>query len=229
VGDWERLVSLFGGAALGTFGVTRGTLGGLALATVGGVLVQRGLSGQCALYDALGVSTAEPMGARSSVKAGHGVKIERSFTIRRDADELFRYWRQFENLPRFMHHLESVQKIDERRSHWVARGPLGKTVAWDAEIIMERAGQLIAWRSLPGAAVDNAGSVHFSRAPGERGTIVKVTLKYDPPAGALGATAAWLLGEAPEQQIQDDLRRFKMLMETGEIATTAGQPVGTCK
>jgi len=229
VGDLERLLSVADGAALGGLGLTRGSIPGLALAAVGGVLIHRGLTGQCALYDALGVSTAEAMGSRASVAAGHGVKVEKSFTVNRSPEELYRYWRAFENLPTFMRHLQRVTVLDERRSHWVARAPLGKNVEWDAEIIGDEAGQLIAWRSLENADVDNAGSVHFTEAPAGRGTVLKVVLKYDPPAGSVGAALAKLFGEAPEQQIDEDLRRFKQLMETGELPTTAGQPVGSCR
>jgi uncharacterized membrane protein len=135
---------------------------------------------------------------------------------------LYQFWRNLENLPKFMSHLQSVRNLGNLRSHWVARGPLGVGVSWDAEIITERENELIGWRSLPGSAVDNAGSVHFRRGPGGRGTEVKVTLKYDPPAGKVGAAVARLFGSAPEQEIQDDLRRLKQLMETGEVPTTQG-------
>jgi len=179
------------------------------------------------MYATLGLNTAEE--ARppaTSVRAEHGVKVEKSFTINRSAADLYRFWRNFENLPRFMNHLESIRVLSDRRSHWVACGPLGTHVEWDAEIINERPNELIAWRSLEGSDVDTAGSVHFLEAPGMRGTEVRVTLKYDPPGGKLGASLAKLFGEAPEQQIQEDLRRFKQVMEAGEIPTTQGQPTG---
>jgi uncharacterized membrane protein len=144
----------------------------------------------------------------------------------RPADELYAFWRRLEQLPRFMSHLISVQQLDNRRSHWIAKGPAGKRVEWDAEIINERPNEMIAWRSLEGADVDSVGSVRFERAPGGRGSIVRVEMRYRPPAGVGGATVAKLLGKDPGSQIKDDLRRFKQVMETGEIITTEGQPAG---
>jgi uncharacterized membrane protein len=125
-----------------------------------------------------------------------------------------------------MDHLESVRILDGKRSHWVAKAPLGTSVEWDAEIINEEANELIGWRSLEGADVPNAGSVRFRPAPGGRGTEVRVNLEYNPPTGKLGAAFAKLLGEEPERQVEEDLRRFKQWMEAGEIPTTAGQPKG---
>lgn len=147
-------------------------------------------------------------------------------TINRPAEEIYRFWRKLDNLPQFMSHLKSVTVTDDSHSHWVAKGPAGADVEWDAEIIADTPNELIAWRSLPGATVDNAGTVRFEPAAGGRGTVVRVALKYDPPAGALGATIAKLLGEAPEKQIPVDLRRIKQLLETGEIARTEGQSSG---
>jgi uncharacterized membrane protein len=178
------------------------------------------------MYAGLGASTAAPVGPSASVRAGHGVRVEHAVTINRSPEELFRFWRNLENLPRFMSHLEAVRNTGGNRSHWVARGPMGVTLEWDAEIHNERPNALIAWRSLEGSEVDTAGSVHFTPAPGHRGTELKVVLKYDPPAGKAGATLARLFGTAPEQQIQEDLRRFKQIMEAGEAPTTARQPSG---
>lgn len=229
VGETERWASAIGGGALALYGLTRGTLGGVALALVGGALVYRGASGHCNVYQAAGISTAGEAASDNpnvSVRGGRGVKVEKSVTINRSAEELYSFWRNFQNLPRFMHHLEAVHVTGEKTSHWVAKAPAGTTVEWDAEIYNEKANELIAWRSLEGADVDNAGSVHFQPAPGGRGTQVKVAVKYDPPGGVLGATIAKLFGEEPSQQIQEDLRRFKQLMETGETPTTEGQPSG---
>ena len=168
-------------------------------------------------------------GARSGrVRPGRGakergVKVERVTTINKPVSEVYRFWRNFENLPRFMRHLESVQHIGGNRSRWRARGPAGMTVEWDAEILQDRANEWIAWRSLPGAQVENSGSVRFSPAPGARGTEVRVQLRYVPPAGGLGRTVARLFGEEPDQQVHEDLHRFKQLMETGEIPLSDGQ------
>jgi uncharacterized membrane protein len=231
VGQTERWASTIGGGALALYGITRGSLGGIALALVGAALVQRGMSGHCNVYDAIGYNTAEGgAGLRNSenvsVPAERGTKVEKSVTINRPAEELFRFWRNFENLPRFMNHLESVRVTEGGRSHWVAKAPAGTSVEWDAEIYNEKENELIAWRTLENADVDSAGSVRFEPAAGGRGTVVRVVLKYDPPGGKLGSLVARLFGENPEQQIDEDLRRFKQLMETGEVATIEGQTSG---
>jgi uncharacterized membrane protein len=140
--------------------------------------------------------------------------------VGRPVEEVYAYWRDFENLPRFMRHLEVVRVIDDRRSHWVARAPAGKTVEWDAEITEDRPNELIAWHSLEGADVHNGGSVRFLRAPGGRGTEVRVEIEYVPPLGKLGSKIAMLWREEPGQQVQDDLRHFKQVMETGEIVVS---------
>jgi uncharacterized membrane protein len=154
------------------------------------------------------------------------IKAEKTVTINRPVEELYRFWRQFQNLPHFMKHLKEVQVYDSTRSHWVTSGPLDSRVEWDAVITDEQENQMIAWRSVEGADVDHAGSIHFKPVSHNRGTEVKVITHYNPPAGGLGAAVAKLFGESPEQQLGDDLHRFKMLMETGEIATTDGQSRG---
>jgi len=138
-------------------------------------------------------------------------------TINRSPDEVYRFWRDLQNLPRFMKHLAEVRVLDDRRSHWVARAPAGKSVEWDAEITEDKPGELISWRSIGDSDVDNFGSVHFERAPGDRGTEVCVEVEYNPPAGVLGAGIAKIFGEAPDQQIKNDLSRLKQVLETGEV------------
>jgi uncharacterized membrane protein len=214
VGEGERALSAVGGSALALFGLSRGSLPGLALAALGGAFLYRGLTGHCECYEALGISTAEDRGSRTSVPAGAGCRVDQTITINRPASELYSYWQTLSNLPKFMRHLESVT-VEGNRSHWVAKAPLGLSVSWDAEIITERPNELIGWRSIPGSMVDTAGSVHFESAPGGHGTQVRVELKYDPPAGKVGATLANWLGEAPEQQIAEDLNTFKRMMEAG--------------
>lgn len=222
VGEAERWACLIGGGTLGALGLARGGLSGILAALGGGVLLYRGLSGYCPLYEALGIHSVSTRRApATSVPAGQGAKVVKSITINRSPEELYRCWRNFENLPRFMTHLECVKTLGDNRSHWVAKGPLGMHAEWDAEIISERPNELIGWRSLPGSEVDTAGSVHFRKAPGGRGTEVVVELKYNPPAGRLGATLAKMFGESPEGQIAEDLRRFKQLVEAGEVATSA--------
>jgi uncharacterized membrane protein len=156
-------------------------------------------------------------GVTAERQASGLIQVRKSITVNRPQEEVYTYWRDFENLPRFMSHLESVQVMDARRSHWKAKAPLGTTVEWDAELVEDRPDELISWRSLEGAGVANQGSVRFVKAPGGRGTEVHVELSYDPPAGALGATFAKLFGEEPSQQVDGDLRRFKQVLEVGEV------------
>ncbi|MFO0929330.1 MAG: SRPBCC family protein [Gemmataceae bacterium] len=225
VGQSERLFSAAGGVLLSLAGLRRADPLGLAIAAAGAALVYRGFTGHCSVYQALNVSTAEPRGKATAVPAGRGAKVSQSITIDRPPHELYAAWRKFEQLPRFMTHLVSV-KEDGRRSHWVARGPVGTSVEWDAEIINEDRNRLIAWRSLPGSQVDTAGSVHFTPASAGRGTVVKVELKYDPPGGRIGSAIAWLVGEDACKQVAEDLQRFKQQMEAGQVAATAGSSRG---
>ena len=157
------------------------------------------------------------------------IHVERTMFVNRPADELFRFWRDFTNLPKFTQHLQEVKIHNDGRSHWVTRAPAGTTVEWDAEIIHEVENELIAWQSVGETNVPNSGSVRFIPVEGGAATEVKVTLNYDPPGGKAGAAIARLFGESPDQQTRDDLRRFKQLMETGEIATIEGQPRGACR
>lgn len=155
-----------------------------------------------------------------------GTGVVRALTINLPRQEVYAFWRDFENLPRFMRHLESVTVLDERRSHWVAKGPAGTTVEWDAEITADEPGSLIAWQSVGNSDINNAGAVHFSDAPGDRGTELLVELTYEAPGGAIGRGIAKLFGEEPKLQVREDMRRFKALIETGVIPTIIGQPTG---
>ncbi len=155
-----------------------------------------------------------------------GIKVSHAVSINKPVEQLYAYWRDFTNLPHIMDHLNSVTLQDSGHSHWVAKAPLGRTVEWDAEIINEEPGKVIAWKSLPGADVDNAGAVTFKPAPIGRGTEVRVEISYAPPAGKVGAMVAHLLGEDPRKQLDDDLRHFKQIMEAGERPTTEGQSSG---
>jgi uncharacterized membrane protein len=226
VSEPERWVSVIFGSALAAYGLKMRSLPGIAVAAIGGALVHRGATGRCMVYDTMGVSTAEGQERQVSVPYGHGVRVEKAVTINATPEELYTFWRNFTNLPRFMQNLESVEVHDDRRSRWLAKGPAGSKVEWEAEIINEIPNELIGWRSLEGSQIDNAGSVHFTRARGGRGPEVKVVLRYDPPAGVVGATISKILGEDPALNVQEDLRRLKMLVETGELATTSGQPTG---
>jgi uncharacterized membrane protein len=177
---------------------------------------------------ALDMIFSRRLSRRNGAKSG-AIRVSQAVTINRSPEELYGFWRDFQNLPRFMKHLESVWELGNRRSHWVSKAPAGRRVEWDAEITEDRPNELIAWRSLEGADVDNIGSVRFERAPGGRGSIVRVEMQYNPPAGVVGATIAKLFGEDPEWQIKDDLRRFKQVIETGEVITTEGQPAGRAR
>ncbi len=213
VSDAERWGTLIGGGALVLLGLRQGSLRGALTALAGGGLIYRGATAQTGIQDALGMNDS--------------IKVEKTVTIgNKSPEELYQFWRNFENLPRFMKHLKHVSVINERRSHWIATAPMGGSIEWDAEIINEQENRLIAWASVEGADVDNSGFVRFQPAPDGRGTEIKVVIEYNPPGGAVTANLAKLFGEEPKQQIGDDLRRFKMLMEAGEIATTEGQPSG---
>jgi uncharacterized membrane protein len=146
-----------------------------------------------------------------------GIRVHKAITIGRTPEEVYRFWRRLENLPRFMSHLEAVRELDERRSYWKVRAPLGATVEWTAEVVEDRPNELISWRSVKGSQVPNSGTVRFVPAPGDRGTEVHLDLRYDAPAGAVGATIARLFGREPSQQVDGDLRRFKQVLETGEV------------
>jgi uncharacterized membrane protein len=217
--DMERWASLIGGGALVLMGLRQASLRGVLTALAGGGLIYQGATKQSTIQQ-----------AQEAIGLNKPIKVEKTVTINQPAEELYRYWHNFENLPRFMKHLKSVKVYHEkpgaRRSHWIANAPLGNSVEWDADILEDRENELIAWASVEGADIENSGFVRFQPAPANRGTEVKVVLEYNPPGGTLAAIFAKLFGEEPEQQIGDELRRFKMLMETGEIATTEGQPSG---
>ncbi|MDB4882419.1 MAG: cyclase/dehydrase [Gemmatimonadetes bacterium] len=224
----ERLGSVAIGAALVTYGIRRRDPVGLIAALVGGAFLRRGATGHCAVYQALGVSTgpADAMldtrahedvtGLAATVNARKAVKVERWVTIDRPRAELFAFWRNFENLPRFMEHLVSVHVDSPTRSRWTAKAPAGQTVEWDAEIVNEVPDSIIAWKSVGDPDVANAGAVNFSDAPGGRGTVVRVTVDYEPPAGRIGAMLSHIFTEEPDHQIREDLQRLKQLMETRE-------------
>ena len=234
LGQTERWLSLVAGGVLAAWGLTRrDTIGGTA-AVGAAALLYRGMSGHCHVYEALGVDQRSRKGTgvianrqsdtRRQLGGARGIHVEESVTINRPVADVFRFWRNLENLPTFMHHLESVAEREEGISHWVATAPAGLHVAWDARIINEVDNKLIAWQSLAGSTIATAGSVNFDVT--EHGTRVRVRLQYNPPGGRIGAAVARLFGEEPNQTIREDLRRFKRLLETGEIPTTQGQPSG---
>ena len=221
VGKYERIASAIGGGGLSGYALKSRTPAGIALGALGAGLLYRGASGHCEAYRALGVNTAS-----AGEVVARDVHIEKSITIDATPAELYSFWRNFENLPRFMEDLESVTQLDGNRSHWVAKGPAGARVEWDAEIYNEKEGELIAWRSLPDADVTNAGSVHFEAAPGGRSTNLKVVLNYNPPGGKAAELFAKLFRSDPGQLVESNLKRLKQLLEVGEIPTAEGETSG---
>jgi uncharacterized membrane protein len=230
VGKGERIVSAAAGALLLLQGLKRRDPIGLLIAGVGSALAVRGATGHCHMYEALGVDTAH--GDKDQRRSpDRGTRIVQSLLINKTPEELYAYWRNFENLPNIMTHLESVRVLQDGRSHWVAKAPsiIGGTVEWDAEITADEPYSRIAWRTLPGGDVEHRGTIKFTKAPGDRGTNVRVVLEYHPPVGQVGSWIAKIFGEEPEQQIREDLRNFKRMMEVGAVPTTDGQPHGSCR
>ncbi len=227
IGKTERAASIVGGTLLAILGAKRRDGWGVGLAILGAGFLRRGITGYTYTYQFLGMRTA-PVGQGEQVSIPYelGIKVERAITINKPREEVFGFWRNLENLPRFMKHLKTVRVTGEKTSHWVANAPAGRTVEWDAEIINEAPGELIAWRSLEGSSVQNAGSVRFTDATGNRGTEIRVALQYNPPGGVVGALFAKLFGEEPEQQIAEDLGRLKAMVESGQVPTNLGQASG---
>jgi len=223
VGKVERWLSLVAGGALAAYGLKRRAVPGGTAALAGAALLYRGATGHCDLYQAIGVNRAHRYGTgvradyesdtRQQLGGTAGIHVEETVTISKPVEEVYRFWRDLENLPMFMQHLQAVSMREAGVSHWVACGPVGMPVEWDARIINEVDNKLIGWQSLEGSTVSTAGSVNFRETGG--GTEVRVNMQYNPPAGKLGAAVARLFGEDPALQIHDDLRRFKELMETG--------------
>lgn len=220
--ETERWASLIGGGAMVLMGLQQRSLRGVLMTLAGGGLLYQGITKQSTVQQAQDMAEKVQQGTLLN----RTIRVEKSVTIDKPAEELYRFWRNFENLPRFMKHIKSVTTYNDTRSHWIASAPLGTNVEWDADLVKDEPNQLIAWASAEGADIENSGFVRFQPATGNRGTVAKVVLEYNIPGGAVTAAIAKLFGEEPEQQIGDELRRFKMLMEAGEIATTEGQP--TC-
>ena len=227
ISDVERWLSMAAGTGLALYGLSRRKTAGWVLAALGGMLIRRGATGHCQTYEAFGVNTAGTgEDSRRALGGQAGAHVQESVTINRPIEELYRFWRNLENLPQFMHHLESVERVTDTLSRWRAKGPGGTTVEWNAEIINEVPNQVIGWRSIEGSDVVSAGSVNFDDAGAGRGTRVTVHLQYSPPGGKVGAAVARLLGRDAATEIREDLRRFKQLVETGEVPSTQGQPRG---
>ncbi|HEY0318951.1 MAG TPA: SRPBCC family protein [Solirubrobacterales bacterium] len=158
---------------------------------------------------------------------GGPMHVKAAVTVKRAREDVYGFWRNFENLPTFMGHVESVENRGGRRTHWKVKAPVGTKIEWDAELEEERPGRLIAWHSLEGSGVENSGKVRFVDAPRNQGTEVHVEFDYDLPGGKVGELLAKAFGEEPTQQTKDDLRRFKQVMETGFVVRSEGSPEGT--
>lgn len=221
VGPIERGISILSGAGLLLMAMLRPNKLSLPIAAGGAYMLMRGSTGHCLAYRAMEINRANGNGRG-------GIVIERSMTIRRPRSEVYAFWRDFENLPRFMQHLKSVtvNPDDPSLSHWKAKAPLDLSVEWDAEITVEKENEIIKWRSLSNPIIENSGMVLFKDAPGDRGTEVSISMNYDILGGSAAAAVAKIFGEEPGRQVREDLRRFKQLLETGEIATVTGQASG---
>lgn len=239
VSPTERLISGVAGGALIAYGVKRGDAVGILLSVLGGGLTLRGATGHCQVYDAMDINTADEtkrhFGAgskKSPFAKGYlptgKIHVKKSVTINKSPAELYQFWRNFENLPRFMSHLESVTVTGDTTSFWKAKAPFGTTVEWNAEVTSDIENQRIGWTSTEGSDIPNSGVVEFNPTT-NRGTEVRVVLTYEPPAGYLGSLVAKLFGEEPSQQVYGDLCRFKSIMEAGTIMTVEGQPSGRAK
>lgn len=217
LGQPERLASTAAGGLLLAYGLLNPTPARLLLGVVGLGLVYQGAAGRNLIES---VRTGQPL-----VAEPNGLRVKKSVTVNRSREEVYEYWRSLENLPRFMTHVRSVQRHGDGRSHWVVSGPRGTVLKFDAQITVDRPNEMIGWQTLPGAVVQHRGYVKFLPA-GERGTEVHVALEYEPPLGEAGKLISSLMGAVTEQQIQEQIRNFKQIMEAGEMPTTRGQSSG---
>jgi uncharacterized membrane protein len=231
VGSVERVASLFGGGFLAGAGIKRGGAAGAMMGLAGAVLLHRGATGRCHVYGALGIDTAgEAAPAKRGAMPAEGdvgaMHVEASITVNRMAEELYRYWRDFTHAPSYMDRVISVRVIDERTSRWTAEGPRGRTWEWTSEVTEDVPSRRIAWHTLPGSDLPNRGSVEFT--PGRIGeTVVRYTVEFLAPGGVVGQAIASAFHQMPEKMIQEDLRRFKAVMEAGMPVDLDDSPAAT--
>ena len=211
VGDTERMASAIAGGALALYGLRRGSLGGLALATLGAALGYRALTGHCQLYEKLGIDSG---GARRNV-GNLGVKIDHEIVVNAPPERLYGIWRNFQNLPKILSHVERVEILSPTRSRWTLKAPI--SISWEAELINDKLNDLIAWRSVGSQWVEHAGSVTFQPI-GDGSTRVHVSLQYDPPGGQIGHAVASLFAEDAGSKVEQDLANFKRAVEEGRLA-----------
>jgi len=211
VGETERMISAIAGGALALYGLRRGSLGGLLVAGIGAALGYRGITGNCHLYEKLGIDSG---GARRNV-GNLGVKIDKEIVVNAAPDRLYGIWRNFQNLPKILSHVERVEILSPTRSRWTLAAPV--SISWDAELINDKLNELIAWRSAGSQWVDHAGSVMFQPI-GAGSTRVHVSLQYDPPGGQIGHAVASLFAEDAGTKVEQDLANFKRAVEEGRLA-----------
>lgn len=222
ISDVERWGSLAAGATLALYGLGSRRRAGWMLAGLGAMLLHRGATGHCYVYRGLNLDTYHGgTDTRRALGGSAGVTVEESVTVNRPVEEIYSFWRSLENLPRFMHHLESVERLTDTLSRWRVKGPAGTRLEWNAEIINEIPNQVIGWRSIEGSDVVSAGSVNFESA-GPARTRLRARLQYSPPGGKAGHAAAWLLGRDAATEIREDLQRFKQLVDSGQVPTSRG-------
>jgi len=214
----ERVASAIGGGLLAVAGVRKRSIAGGAMVIAGSELLRRAVTGRSFLYQVLGTRTAGTGqgAATTSVPYELGTRVESAIRINRPRQEVYWFWRDLSNLPRFMKHVKSVETTGPGRTHWVASGPAGRCVEWNAEMINEVDGERIGWRSVEGSQVDHAGSVQFRDTP-DGGTDVSVRLQYNPPAGAVGTMIAQLFRADPQDEIHADLMRLKDHLEHRKV------------
>jgi uncharacterized membrane protein len=221
VSDTERALTLIVSGSLLARALARASSrSSWGLGLIAGALAYRSLRGQCPLYRALGVRTAAESGEQGRVAtAPSALLVEKSTTIKRPRDEVYRFCRTLDNLPLFMTHVQAVKTAPDGTSHWTVQGPAGITLEWDAEVTADTPGEVIAWSTRADSDVRHEGTVRFAPAPGARGTEIRVQLRYECMGGKLAALVATLMGEEPSQQVESDLRRLKQILEAGEVAT----------
>jgi uncharacterized membrane protein len=214
----ERTISIAGGAKLalsGLKGIFKSPFASIIKIGAGGYLLNRGITGHCDLYAAIGRNSTEPV----------NVNIRSSYFINKPRLEIYNFWRKLDNLPLFMKHLKNVELIDDTRSHWVLKLPLGvPAISWDAEIVHDDPGYMIGWSSLPDSLIDNAGKIRFQDSPDGQGTLVDITISYRPPAGGIGGSIAHVLNPVFKNMVDNDVRNFKQYMDLAEGYTTYQEP-----
>lgn len=221
VGEDERVPSMVGGGLLALYGLSRRSPGGILLAGLGGYLLYRGIAGHDPVFQRIGIDRSEADSQPAPVV------ITETLTINKPSEDLYAFWRDFEHLPQFMKHIESVRHLDEKTSMWEVRIPKStRSIQWRAEVTEEKPGEYIQWRSLDRSDIYNAGEVRFRQLSHGRGTELQVRIEYRPPAARAGVAVAGILNPVFSLLVKEDIRRFKNLMETGEIPTVKGQPAG---